>query len=192
LASGLTAAFAVAGTFLTLLLVSTGTDPEFFRYIAAVLLVATGILLIVQRLGDRAAMALSRLTAGIGAGGPSSATGGVAQFGVGALLGVVWLPGVGPTVGVAIALASFGENLLGSFSVMLAYGLGTGGVLLAVGLLSGRILAEKKALGARVGAVGKKVLGWSVLLLGILVLTGMDKILEAWAIDLLPSWVYSL
>jgi sulfite exporter TauE/SafE len=75
---------------------------------------------------------------------------------------------------------------------MLAYGLGTGGVLLAVGLLSGRILAEKKALGARVGAVGKKVLGWSVLLLGILVLTGVDKILEAWAIDLLPSWVYSL
>ena len=114
---------------------------------------------------------------------------------MGALLGVVWLPCVDPTVGVAIALASLGENLLSSFSVMLAYGLGTGGVLLGIGLLSNRFLVERKASGSRVGAVGKvgkKVLGWSVLVLGTLVLTRLDKILEALAVDLLPGWVFTL
>ena len=191
LAGGLSTSFAVAGTFLTFLLVSTGTDPELFRYVAAGLLVAMGLLLIVERLGDRAAVAMSRLTARAGSRGGLRAESGLAQFGVGALLGVVWLPCVGPTVGVAIALASLGEDLLSSFSVMLAYGLGTGGVLLAVGLLSERFVVGRKAAGA-LGAAGKKVLGWSVLVLGILVLTRVDKMLEALAVDLLPSWVFTL
>jgi len=53
LAGGLAISFAVAGTFLTFLLVSTGVDPEFFRYIAAFVVVAMGLLLIVPWLGDR-------------------------------------------------------------------------------------------------------------------------------------------
>jgi cytochrome c biogenesis protein CcdA len=195
LAGGLAASFAVAGTFLTFVLVSMGLDPEFFRYVAAVLLVAMGLLLIVDRLGERSSLALSRLASGfaVGRGARGRGVGGaVGQFGVGALLGVVWLPCVGPTLGIAIALAALGENLLGSFSVMLAYGLGTAGVLLAVGLLSGRFLVKRGATGFRAGAIGRKVLGWSVLVLGVLVLTKMDKILEALAVDLLPSWVYML
>ena len=39
------------------------------------------------------------------------------QFAVGLLLGVVWAPCVGPTLGVAIAAASQGENLASSFLI---------------------------------------------------------------------------
>jgi hypothetical protein len=35
-------------------------------------------------------------------------------------------------------------------------------------------------------------LGWSLLVLGLLVLTGMDKYLEAWAVELVLTWVYTL
>lgn len=192
LAGGLAVSFAIAGTFLTFLLVSTGVDPEFFRYIAAFVLVAMGLLLIIQRFGDWASLALSRLTSRANLGARFRAEGSSAQFGVGALLGVVWLPCVGPTLGVAIALAAFGEDLLQSFSVMLAYGVGTAGVLLAAGLFSGRLLARRKAGKAMGSSVGKKILGWSVLVLGVLVLTGVDKQLEALAVDLLPTWIFTL
>jgi cytochrome c-type biogenesis protein len=191
LAGGLAVSFAVAGTFLTFLLVSTGVDPEFFRYVTAFVLVAMGLLLVVPWLGDRPMVALSRLTSGWNVGAnfqPERASG---QFGVGALLGVVWLPCVGPTLGVAIALAAFGEDLLQSFSLMLSYGVGTGGVLLAAGFFSGRLLTRGR--GGSIGlAAGKKILGWSVLLLGVLVLTGVDKRLEALAVDWLPSWIFTL
>ncbi|MEX1258618.1 MAG: cytochrome c biogenesis CcdA family protein [Gemmatimonadota bacterium] len=192
LAGGLAIAFAFAGTFLTFILVSTGTDPEFFRYFAATLLIAMGGLLIVKRLGDWVSTGLSRFTAGLNRGGRIRPAVGGGEFGVGLLLGVVWLPCVGPTLGVAIALASFGEDFLRSFFVMLSYGVGTGGVLLTAGVLSGGFLARRKALSATAGALGKKILGWSVLLLGLAVLTGMDKRLEALAVDLLPSWIFSL
>lgn len=42
------------------------------------------------------------------------------------------------------------------------------------------------------GRVGKKVLGASLLLLGLLVFTGVDKILEALAVEMLPSWIFTL
>jgi len=42
------------------------------------------------------------------------------------------------------------------------------------------------------GRLGKKLLGWSILLLGLLVLTGTDKTLEAMAVGLLPSWIFTI
>lgn len=190
LVGGLILAFGVAGTFLTFLLVMSGLDPELFRYAAASLLIGMGVLLVADRLGDRFSYALSRITAGVDPTSRMRADSGPAQFGVGALLGVVWLPCVGPTLGVAIALAAIGGDLFRSFAVMLAYGMGTGGVLLLAGVVSGRILAGKKGVRFRGSSLGKKVLGWSVLVLGVLVLAGLDKRLEALAVNLLPAWVY--
>jgi cytochrome c biogenesis protein CcdA len=44
------------------------------------------------------------------------------QFGVGALLGFVWLPCVGPTLGAAITLASLGQSLSMAFAIMFTFG----------------------------------------------------------------------
>ncbi len=43
--------------------------------------------------------------------GGFSGSGPVGQFGVGVLLGAVWSPCVGPTLGAALLLAAQGENL---------------------------------------------------------------------------------
>jgi cytochrome c-type biogenesis protein len=193
LSLGLALSFAVAGTFLTLLLVSTGLDPELFRYLAAVLLIAVALVLLVPPLNEWAILRLSALSARFnpgGAGGGASTAPG--QFGVGALLGVVWLPCVGPTLGAAIALASMGQNMAVAFVVMLAYGVGTAGVLLLAGVLSGRALARWRSTLMRGGGFGKQLLGWTLLLLGGLVLTGLDKYLEAMAVNIVPDWVFTL
>jgi cytochrome c-type biogenesis protein len=191
LALGLSLSFAVAGTVLTLVLVNAGLDPELFRYVAATLLVVVGATLVIRRLSDWTTLQLSTLSARfhVGPGAASSAGG---QFGVGALLGVVWLPCVGPTLGAAIALASMGQSMSMAFVVMLAYGVGTAGVLLLAGIVSDRVLVRWRPTLLRGGGRGKKLLGGTLLALGVLVLTGVDKYLEALAVGLVPAWVFTL
>jgi cytochrome c-type biogenesis protein len=192
LALGLSVSFAVAGSALTLVLVNTGLDPELFRYLAAVLLALIGATLVLRRLSDWTTLQLSSLSArfSFGAGHAASTAGG--QFGVGALLGLVWLPCVGPTLGAAIALASLGQSMSMAFTVMLAYGVGTAGVLLLAGIVSDRVLARWRPALLRSGGRGKQLLGWTLVALGVLVLTGVDKYLEALAVDLVPAWVFTL
>jgi cytochrome c-type biogenesis protein len=121
---GLSLSFALAGTLLSFLLVSTGTDPEFFRYVAGSLLLLVAAALLVPRVGDWLSLRLSLLTGRFNPSGDGSSLFG--QFGVGLLLGLVWLPCVGPTLGAAIALASVGQELSTAFAIMMAYGLWPG------------------------------------------------------------------
>lgn len=191
LALGLSVSFAIAGTFLTLVLLNLGLNPDGFRYVAAALLLLVGLTLLVRRLNDWLTLQLSRLTSRFNGSGPqaSSAAG---QFGVGALLGLVWLPCVGPTLGAAIALASLGQDLGAAFVVMFTFGLGTAAALLTAAYMSGKLLSRMRP-GILSGASrGKRWLGILLLLLAIMVLTGFDKVLETWALAILPDWAISL
>ncbi|MEM0962766.1 MAG: cytochrome c biogenesis CcdA family protein [Bacteroidota bacterium] len=192
LALGLSLSFAVAGTGLTFLLVSLGLDPEVFRYAAAGLLVVAGLILVVRVLGDRVTLWLSALSSKLRLSPREGTTSAPAQFGVGALLGIVWLPCVGPTLGAAIALASLGQDLGPAFVVMLAYGVGTAAMLLVAGYASAGLLSRWRPQLLATGGRGKKLLGGTLLLLGVLVMSGADKVLEAAAVDLLPTWAFSI
>jgi len=85
-----------------------------------------------------------------------------------------------------------GQSMPLAFLVMLAYGVGTAGVLLAAGFVSGRLLTRWRPGVMASGHAGKKILGWSLLVLGLLVITGADKILERMAVGLLPTWIFTL
>ncbi|MDP1950606.1 MAG: cytochrome c biogenesis protein CcdA [Nitrosomonas sp.] len=189
LALGLATAFAVAGTFLTLLLLNLGLNPDVFRPVAAVLLILIAFLLISKQLGEWASNQLSLLTSHFNTAGGGAA----GQFGIGALLSLVWLPCVGPTLGAAIALASIGQNTSMAFIVMFAFGTGTAAALLSTALLSINLLRRiiwpnlmKQA------DNGKRVLGVLLLAPGLIVFTGFDKTLEAAALNMLPGWALSI
>jgi cytochrome c-type biogenesis protein len=196
LAGGMSLSFAVAGTGLTFLLVQAGIDPEFFRHVAAMLLIVAAAFLLVPVLKDWASRALSgglgRLGLGGAVAGDPGSLSSVGQFGTGVLLGVVWLPCVGPTLGAAIALASMGQSMPMAFVVMLAYGVGTAGVLLGAGLASESALRRWRGGGLRGGAWGTRVLGGTLLAFGFAVLLGLDKWVETQAVRLLPSWVFMI
>ncbi len=186
LTAGLSLSFALAGTLLSFFLVSAGLDPELFRRFAGALLVLVAAILLIPKLGDWVSLKLALLSGRLNT--TTGSEGALGQFGVGALLGLIWLPCVGPTLGAAIALASVGQSLGTAFLIMLAYGLGTGAVLLTAGLLSHRALARwRPQLMAGAGR-GKVFLGWTLAVLGLLVLSGMDKKLEALAPAWLPAW----
>jgi len=187
LALGLSTSFAVAGTFLTLLLLNLGLNPDAYRYVAAALLLLVGAVLLSKKLSDRVSIWFSKMTSRfqVNPDGAESAGG---QFGVGLLLGFVWLPCVGPTLGAAIALASLGQEMVMAFTVMFAFGIGTAGALLFAGYAASKILKRIKPNVMQNSSRGKQLLGGLLVGLSLLVFTGVDKILEAYALQILPTW----
>ena len=145
LGAGLVLAFVVVGMFVATIGFSLGLDADWFRNVSAVLLGVIGVVLLSAPLQARLAIA----TSGVGQGGsnilqrwaPETMLGGwQGQFVIGVVLGTVWSPCVGPTLGAASLLAARGENLGAAASVMLAFGVGAALPLLAVGSLSRQAL----------------------------------------------------
>lgn len=191
LIAGLTLSFALAGTLLSFLLVSLGLDPELFRYLAGAMLVLIAAILLIRPLGDWLSLRLSLLSGRLNAG-TGGCGGRFGSFGVDFLLGLVWLPCVGPTLGAAIALASVGQSLGMAFLIMLAYAIGTSAVLLVAGLASHEALRRWRPQLMSGAGRAKQLLGATLGVLGVLVLTGWDKRLESLALDLLPTWLFTL
>jgi cytochrome c biogenesis protein CcdA len=114
------------------------------------------------------------------------------QFGVGLLLGAVWSPCVGPTLGAASALAAQGKDLLEVGLVMAAFGVGAALPLLALGTLSRQAMLRWRARLARAGQGGKAALGGMLAAIGLLILSNLDKRLEAFLLDAAPDWLILL
>ncbi|MBX9758175.1 MAG: cytochrome c biogenesis protein CcdA, partial [Beijerinckiaceae bacterium] len=112
LAGGLAISFTAIGLFIALFGFALGLDADAFRIAAAVLMILIGAVLLVPAMQVRLAAA-----AGPAANWAEDRFGGFStaglggQFGVGLLLGAVWAPCVGPTLGAASLLASRGESL---------------------------------------------------------------------------------
>lgn len=190
LAAGLTLSFAVIGVLLAGAGASLGLDQTVFRNISALMLLGFGVLLLSTGLQERFAVAASGASS-VGQGMLARLTldGLSGQFVLGLLLGVVWSPCVGPTLGSAITLASQGQQLGQVMLVMALFGLGAGLPLVVLGSLSGVAMLRMRGKLLAAGQQGKKVLGGVMLLLAIVVLTGLDKTFEAWVLDVAPAWL---
>jgi len=152
-------------------------------------MVAGGVLLV-----PRAQAALSAAAAPIAGFGNRrlaqvSGQGWQGQAIIGLLLGLVWAPCVGPTLGVAIAAASQGDNLIASFIIFLAFGLGVAASILAFAYGSRRALGERRKTLASLARYGKPLFGAALVVVGALVLSGLDKAIEAALLEVLPSWL---
>lgn len=193
LALGLTISFASVGIFVAALGASLGLDLALFRNMAAFILVAFGILLLSTRLQERVATAASSLgAAGDGFISRLNLDGLAGQFVIGMVLGVVWSPCVGPTLGAATTLASQGQNLAQISLLMVVFGLGAGTPLVALGSVSRATMVRLRGRMLSAGKWGKSVLGIILVLLGIAILSGFDKVFEAWVVGVSPDWLNEL
>jgi cytochrome c biogenesis protein CcdA len=193
MAAGLALAFTVIGVSLASSGQLLGLDERTLRTVAGALMVVIGIALLSTWLQDRVAGVFSRVgSAGGNALARIQSEHPAAQFGVGALLGVAWSPCVGPTLGAAIALASTGKGSADAAVVMTIFSLAAVTPLIAAGLLSRSAFARVRERLLSAGSFGKKLMGVSLLLIGLLVLSGFDKVLEAWLLDVGPAWLSDL
>jgi cytochrome c biogenesis protein CcdA len=193
LAAGVALSFVTVGLFVATIGFAAGLDQSVFRIAGGLILVAIGFVLVVPRIELAFATAAAPVSnwADSRLGGFSS-VGLTGQFALGLLLGTVWTPCVGPTLGAASVLASQGENLGQVAVTMGAFGIGAALPLVLLGLLSREALLRwrNRLMGA--GKNGKALFGGLLILLGALILTGLDKQLEAWLVAASPAWLTEL
>lgn len=193
LALGLAISFTVVGVFIATLGASLGIDQEVFRVIAAALLIIFGTVLLSSTLQEKFASMTSSLSgSGQNLLNYVSTDSLLGQFLLGLLLGIVWSPCVGPVLGATITLASQGQNLGHVTLVMALFGLGAGLPLILLGLLSRQAMMKVRNKLFTAGKVGKRLLGTILLLVGILIISGLDKQLEGIIVAASPDWLISL
>lgn len=193
LAAGLAVSFTLIGLFVATIGYSIGLDTDVFRAISAMLLIAIGVVLLVPILQAQFAVAAGPLGHWVDDRfGGFSATSLPGQFGVGLLLGAVWAPCVGPTLGAASVLAAKGEDLTQVGLTMLAFGIGAGLSLMALGFASREALARWRGRLAEAGRGGKMLLGAVLVAVGLLVASGADKKIEAALVNASPDWLTNL
>jgi len=170
-----------------------GLDQALVRKLAAILLIVFGLVLLSSRLQQL----FASTTAGLGGAGQPlleriSADTLNGQLLLGLVLGVVWSPCVGPTLGATITLAGQGESL-GSAAVVLAiFGIGAGFPLIVLGTLSQTAMMRFKSKLSVTGKSGKFLLGGLLTVLGLMIITGLDKVFEAWVLNHAPEWLIQL
>ena len=193
LAGGVALSFTLIGLFVATVGFSIGLDGDRFRTAGAILLIALGLLLAAPPLQVRLAAAggpvsdwAERTFGGFSTGGLSG------QFGVGLLLGAVWSPCVGPTLGAASALAARGESLPFVAATMAAFGIGAGLPLALLGSLSRPAMARWRDRLISGGKGAKIALGVLLVAIGLVILTGADKQIETALVEWSPAWLTAL
>jgi len=193
LAAGLALSYSIIGTVLAWAGSALGMDAGIFRNVGAIILGLLGIVLLSTNLQQRFALA----TSGIGNAGNDLISkmrldGLVGQFAIGLVLGVVWSPCVGPTLGSAIVLASEGKHLAQVALVMGVFGVGAALPVVVLAYLSRTAMMRVRGKLMQAGKTGKIVLGTSMLLIAVLIVSGADRRMETWLVDHSPAWLTTL
>ena len=193
LCAGLCLSFVTFGMAIAVFGRAVGLSPEEVAKGGAVLMVAFGLVLLIPRLSVGFAMATAGVAARADSGIDQLDRGAVSgQVLAGLLLGAVWVPCVGPTLGGAIALASAGESLTWAAAIMASFALGISTIILALGYgAQSAIRARRDALGA-LATKARPAIGIIFVLTGIVLFFELQQHAELWLINHLPYWLQDL
>lgn len=190
LMAGLVASFTVTGLAVATVGPLVGVDSEALRLGGAVILLAFGIVLLVPMLQDLAGRMVAPLASWAGSKQARLERFGLAgQTAIGGLLGLVWSPCVGPTLGAATVLAAQGRNLAEAASVMAAFGFGIATALTLIALATRGLLSRWRGSLMSGGGKARKALGAIVVAVALLIITGGDRSIEGILVSVSPQWL---
>ncbi len=186
---GMASSFAVLGLFLGTLGAQIGLDADTFRTVGGTLLLVLAAVLLIPAFNERFTLLMTPLSTGAQSVSSrfSGATLGSA-FLLGSVLGLVWSPCSGPMLISALTLvASEGGGARGGL-ILGAFGFGAAIPLIGVAYASRA--AFIKARDWVLGRIAVIKMGFAGLLalMGVGILTGYDKVVEAAVLNLLPDW----
>ncbi|GAA6165677.1 cytochrome c biogenesis CcdA family protein [Pelagimonas sp. KU-00592-HH] len=193
LAAGMSLSFVALGLGVTTFGYAVGLNEQDIAKAGAVLMMGFGLILLVPRFSA----AFSTATAGVAA----SADAGLdqvdrstprGQFLGGMLLGAVWSPCVGPTLGGAISLASQGESIGWAAAIMVFFALGVSSIILGLGYGARSALMRRQALMRRIATSARPAMGVIFVAVGAMLFFEIHHILEAWLVMNLPAWFIDL
>jgi cytochrome c biogenesis protein CcdA/thiol-disulfide isomerase/thioredoxin len=185
---GLLAGFGLTFVAVTVLfasiLAAAGLTTGALRIGAAAVLGAFGISLVIPRFEIRVEALsgpLARVGLSLAGQAPSSRIGGLI---LGAAIGLIWAPCVGPIMAAVIALAATHGPSLETLVIALAY---VGGAAIPMGLIAGWGQRATLRLRAASGSRLRRSFGVVMVLSALLVVTGLDFSIENSASAFLPS-----
>jgi cytochrome c biogenesis protein CcdA len=159
----------------------------------AVVMMVFGLILLVPQANARFALATAGVAGRADTGLRNSTLAGwQGQFLGGMLLGAVWSPCVGPTLGGAISLASQGQDLLQAFAITLGFALGIGTVIIALGYGARGLMRRHMGALQRLAAASRPILGAVFLFVGLAIVMRWHHMAEAWLLDRMPVWLQDL
>ena len=193
LAGGLIISFTVVGVGVTAFGHLIGLDAMFVNRAAAVLMIGFGVVLLVPQSQALLATVAAPLADGANARIDRIKDAGLTgQLFIGALLGAVWSPCIGPTLGGAVGLAAAGDNLAQATFTMLVFGLGVSTILLALAYGSRAVVGGRRERLMSAMPWAKPVVGAMLLLVGLAIFFHIDRAIEAWLLDIMPVWLQDL
>lgn len=192
-AAGMSLSFVVLGLAITVAGQAMGLTPEMVSDAGAVLMILFGLVLVVPQFSTRFATATAGISTRADAGIDDLDRSGLSgQFLGGMLLGAVWSPCIGPTLGGAISLASQGESIARAAGIMVAFALGVSTVILALGYGARSVIQKRQAWMRALATRARPVLGFVFIAVGVGLLLRVHHIIEIWAIQTLPPWLIDL
>ncbi|MCC1494590.1 cytochrome c biogenesis CcdA family protein [Cognatishimia sp. F0-27] len=193
MAAGLSASFVTLGLLVTAFGHLIGLDVDMLSRIGAFVMVGFGLALLVPRAGAILEGATAGLSARADAGiDRVDRTGLGGQFAAGALLGAVWSPCIGPTLGGAIALASTGQSLGWAGAIMTAFALGVSTLILGLAYATRGATGRWNAALRRMAGSARPILGGVFIAVGVGILFNIHHMIEAWMIGVFPAWLIDL
>jgi cytochrome c-type biogenesis protein len=189
--AGMVTSFALMGVLVGALGDALGIDSDTIRIAGAMLLIAFGIVMLVPALNNRFTQLMTPL-----AGFANQASSRVEShslagaFALGALLGMVWSPCSGPLLASALTLVATQGNAADGALILGLFGVGAAVPLIAIAYATRAGFARSRDwVLAHIGKL-KQGFAWLILLVGIAILFGGDKWLEAQITQRLPdAWV---
>lgn len=188
LAAGLIISFTAFGMIVSTIGFSIGLTTGVLQTIAASFMIAFGIILLFNPLYAKFSALASSSTSGMNSRlAGISFNGGKGQFLLGILLGAVWSPCVGPTLGAAISLASQGQNLSYAASVMFIFAIGTATPILIMSFLSQNSMHKMKGKMMNASSWLKPTMGGIFIAVGLAIVTGFMITLEEAMLQAMPK-----
>ena len=193
LAAGLIVSFTIVGVGITAFGHLIGLDALVLNRIASIMLIAFGLLLLLPQ-GKRL---LTAVATPLASGANSrmeriQGTGMGGQFLIGILLGAVWSPCIGPTLGGAISMAASGENLMSASMTMLAFGFGVATILMVLAYGSRGVLTARRDRLMRIMPWAQPIMGVTMLIVGFVLLFHLNLYIDQWLLNIMPIWLQDL
>ncbi len=193
LAAGMSVSFVALGLGVTALGHSVGLTPETISDAGAVVMILFGLILATPRLSTGFATATAGISDQANAGMDMlDRSGSSGQFLGGVLLGAVWSPCIGPTLGGAISLASQGERIVHAGLIMVSFALGVSTIMVALGYGARSAIQQRQAWLRSIAGRARPILGLTFIAVGAAILLRAHHMLEFHAIRILPTWLIEL
>lgn len=195
LMAGMSVTFTVLGTLVASIGPAIGLSQDNIRFAGALIMIAIGLAMLVPQgqaafatglgpIADKASGLLDR----------ASLSGNRGQFITGMLLGAIWSPCAGPSLFAAIGLAAQTGTVAQAAVAMAFFSFGAASVMLALAYGTREALGRRKAALMEFSTSGTGKLTFAIIFIamGLMILTGFDKTIEAAVVRAMPDWLVDL